>query len=227
MSPVVTQSLVLSRLNYGEADRILTILTPDQGKVSVIAKGVRKKNSKLAGGIELFSVNDVSFISGKSELKTLTSSRLHTHFSHIAKDLDRANAAYEILKLIKKHKSDDLPSDYFEITVDTLCLLDETSVAVNLALCWFYMQLLMLEGHSPNLGSDTAGNTLQEKDNFLFDFDAMAFVPQASGPYDSSHVRLLRALGSSAKAMTRLQLELRIVDECLTLLRNLHNANLS
>ncbi len=225
MSPVVTQALVLSRLNYGEADRILTLLTPDQGKVSVIAKGVRKKNSKLAGGIELFSINDVSFISGKSELKTLTSSRLHTHFSHIAKDLDRANAAYEVLKLIKKHKSDDLPSDYFRITVDTLCLLDETSVAADLALCWFYMQLLTLEGHTPNLKTDNRGRTLQEQDSFVFDFDSMAFTPKKNAPYSSSHVRLMRALGSSAKAVKRLQAEDTVVSSVLTLLRNLQSAN--
>ena len=45
-----TQAIVLRRTNYGEADRILQLLTPE-GKKSVMAKGVRKEKSKLAGGI--------------------------------------------------------------------------------------------------------------------------------------------------------------------------------
>ena len=53
-----TKAIVLRRTDYGEADRILQLLTPS-GKRSVIARGVRKEKSKLAGGIELFSVSDV------------------------------------------------------------------------------------------------------------------------------------------------------------------------
>ncbi|HEX2615498.1 MAG TPA: DNA repair protein RecO, partial [Nitrososphaera sp.] len=56
-----SDALVISRTNFGEADRILTFLTPNHGKVRGIAKGVRKPKSKLAGGIELFSVCDLLF----------------------------------------------------------------------------------------------------------------------------------------------------------------------
>lgn len=49
-----TQAVVLRRTNYGEADRILQLLTPD-GRRSVMARGVRKEKSKLAGGVELFA----------------------------------------------------------------------------------------------------------------------------------------------------------------------------
>ena len=47
------QALVLRRTNYGEADRVVHFLTPE-GQVAVMAKGVRKARSKLAGGIEMF-----------------------------------------------------------------------------------------------------------------------------------------------------------------------------
>ena len=52
-----TQGFVLKRTNYGEADRILNIITP-LGKYAVIAKSVRKSRSKLAGSIEMFSLID-------------------------------------------------------------------------------------------------------------------------------------------------------------------------
>jgi DNA repair protein RecO (recombination protein O) len=66
-----TNGIILARTNYGEADRIITFLTPDHGKVKVIAKAVRKSKSKLAGGIELFSISQISFIIGRGEINTL------------------------------------------------------------------------------------------------------------------------------------------------------------
>jgi DNA repair protein RecO (recombination protein O) len=74
-----TKAVILTRTDYGEADRIMTFLTPELGKVRAMAKGVRKPKSKLAGGIELFSVSDITYIVGRSELQTLVSTRLDTH----------------------------------------------------------------------------------------------------------------------------------------------------
>ena len=61
MQTLRTEAIILRRTNYGEADRILNMLTPQHGKVSAIAKGVRKAKSKLAGGLELFAVGYVQF----------------------------------------------------------------------------------------------------------------------------------------------------------------------
>ena len=44
-----TKCIILRRTNYGEADRILTVLTPEHGQLSVMARGVRKEKSRLAG----------------------------------------------------------------------------------------------------------------------------------------------------------------------------------
>ena len=57
-SDLRTHAIVLRRTNYGESDRILSLLTPE-GKIAVLARGVRKEKSRLAGGIELFSTDDV------------------------------------------------------------------------------------------------------------------------------------------------------------------------
>ena len=73
MNSIVDQAVVLKRIDFGEADRIVTMLTAKNGKVSVIAKGTRRPKSKMAGGIELFTVNNITYINGKNELKTLVS----------------------------------------------------------------------------------------------------------------------------------------------------------
>ncbi|MEJ0073760.1 MAG: DNA repair protein RecO [Candidatus Saccharibacteria bacterium] len=88
----VTTGIVLTRVDYGEADRIITLITPDQGKLRLMAKGVRRIKSKLAGGIELFSVSNITFIRGRGDIGTLVSSRVLTHYGRIVSDLDRNHA---------------------------------------------------------------------------------------------------------------------------------------
>ena len=66
-----TSAIILRRTNFGEADRILSLLTPE-GKISAIARGVRKQKSKLAGGVEIFALNEVVLIEGKSDIQTIS-----------------------------------------------------------------------------------------------------------------------------------------------------------
>ena len=70
-----TLGIILRRTNYGEADRILNIITP-RGKISAIAKAARKSKSKLAGGIEMFAKVDLNLHQGKSEFAIVTSAKM-------------------------------------------------------------------------------------------------------------------------------------------------------
>ncbi|MBO0688766.1 MAG: DNA repair protein RecO, partial [Candidatus Dormibacteraeota bacterium] len=60
------EALILRKLDYGEADRILTLLTREHGKVGVIAKGVRRPASRLAAVLELFMHVDVQLARGRN-----------------------------------------------------------------------------------------------------------------------------------------------------------------
>mgnify|MGYP000881125212 CR=1 FL=1 len=82
-----TLAIVLRRTNFGEADRIVNFITP-AGKVVGIARGARKQKSKLAGGIEVFALNEVVLMKGKNEMKTIISARMREFFGEIIKDLD-------------------------------------------------------------------------------------------------------------------------------------------
>jgi DNA repair protein RecO (recombination protein O) len=87
MRDLKTKAIVLKRTDYGEADRILQLLTPE-GKFSVIAKGVRRSRSKLAGSVELFSVSEVVIHEGKGELGILTGARLLEHYDAFVRDIE-------------------------------------------------------------------------------------------------------------------------------------------
>src|SRR5688500_3489617 len=98
--------VILRRRNYGEADRILSIFSPDRGKVEAIAKGARKMKSKLGGHLELFSEIALMLAKGRN-LDVVTGARLQKHFSKIAEDLDRLQVAYLICEIVDKLTTDE------------------------------------------------------------------------------------------------------------------------
>lgn len=193
MKQLTTQAIVLSRTDFGEADRILTLLTPEYGKLRVIAKGVRRVKSKLAGGIELFSVSDVVFIKGRSDIGTLMSSRLRKHYGNIVKDIERTMLGYDLIKQLGKAIEEEAESAYFDLLVQTFEALDDASISVELIRFWFEAQLLRLNGRSPNLQTDVNGDKLVPNMHYAFDFEHMAFERASySGRFSADHIKLLR-----------------------------------
>ncbi len=202
-----TKAIILARTNYGEADRIITFLTPDHGKVKAIVKGVRKTKSKLAGGIELFSVSDISFIPGKREIDTVVSTRMIKHYGSIVKDLDRTNLGYALIKKLHKATEDAPEPAYFNLLQEAFEALDDADIDLGLVEIWFNMQLLSLAGHTPDLRTDTAGQKLQPDQNYSFDFEKMRFNQDEHGGFTAELIKFLR-LGfgpHTAKALSRIK----------------------
>ncbi len=198
---IVTTGIVLSRTSFHEADRIVTILTPDHGKVRVIAKGVRRAKSKLAGGIELFSVSDLTLLPGKSELQTLISSRLITYYSDIVKDIQRTMLGYEFLKRLNKSIENDAGGEYFELLRQALAGLNVLDLPIETVETWFNLQLLQLTGHTPNLRTDNTGEPLQPDQSYVFSFDDMTFSPHPTGEPSRDLIKYLRLACVSASPM--------------------------
>lgn len=197
MNQLTTQGIVLRRTEYGEADRILTVLTPEKGKISLMARGVRKSKSKLAGGIELFSTSDLVYIRGKGDLGTLVSARLIKHYGNITKDLPRVQLGYELIALLNKSTEDEPDSEYYELLEQVFIALDNHAIDLSLVRLWFESQLLHINGHTPNLHSDAAGDPLDASARYNFDLDAMSFTPHSAGRYNAGDIKVLRLLFSS------------------------------
>ena len=69
---VKTEAVVLRSIRYGEADRILHLYTPDRGRLSAIAKGVRRAKSRFGGRLEPCFRLHMVLHEGRSELLTVT-----------------------------------------------------------------------------------------------------------------------------------------------------------
>jgi len=216
MNQVVTEGIILSRTDYGEADRIITLLTPDRGKLRLMAKGVRKVKSKLAGGIELFSVSAITYIPGRGEIGTLVSTRLVKHYGTIVQDLDRTMLGYELIKQLNKITEDEPEPEYFELLQQSFEALDDASIALPLVRFWFSAQLLRQTGHGPNLETDANGAKLQPSLAYGFNFDRMCFEPLPNrGYFTADHIKFLRLAfaGRAAKVLAQVQGNGPLVDK--------------
>lgn len=208
MNAQVTEAIILSRTDFGEADRILTLLTPDHGKLRLMAKGVRRVKSKLAGGIELFSTSTITFVKGKGEIGTLVSTRLLRHYSHIVKDLDRTMMGYKLIKELNTITEDQPDSEYFDLLKRGFEALDNQAMPLQLISFWFTTQLLRLTGHMPNLQTDKTGQRLDASKSFDFDFEQMCFAESSYGKYTVDHIKFLRlsfTASHSAKILAQVQ----------------------
>lgn len=89
----VTEGVVLSTRNYSEADRIITVFTKDFGKITVLAKGVRKPKSRKGRNIEVFGRVKIAVSKAKG-FDILTEVELIEGFSVIRSDLKRTSVSY-------------------------------------------------------------------------------------------------------------------------------------
>ncbi len=145
-----TEGVVLRQMPLGEADRILTLFTPDRGKLRVVAKGVRRPKSRLAGHLEPLTRARVSVREGRSldhvgEAETLRSYR------RLREDLKLVSKGIYLADLIDSFTVDQSPSTaLFDVLVGSLAWLESAS-GVEEALRYFEVQLLHVSGFGPEL----------------------------------------------------------------------------
>lgn len=193
---VRTQAFVLRRTNYGEADRILNLITP-LGQISAIARGARKSKSKLAGGIEMFSLVDLVLVDGRGEMKTITSARLECYFDQILADYDRLTFAYLVLRQISQASREINGGEWFAIVKEVLSALNQLTTDFALIQTWFYLRLASESGEALNLVSDVEGEALKSAAKYIYDHKNKALRLSATGGLTADHIKLLRLLLSS------------------------------
>ena len=142
--------MVLRKLDYGEADRIFTLLTRDHGKVGAIAKGVRRASSRLGPSLELYGHIDVLLAKGRGELDVVAQVQRVPGY-RIEGDVERMAHAALIAELAERVCEDRHPVDgVYELAVSSLLELSRESDPRR-ASAWFLMTALDLLGYAPQL----------------------------------------------------------------------------
>lgn len=214
-----THAIVLRRTNYGEADRILQLLTPD-GKRNVMARGVRREKSRLSGGIELFAICEVVIGEGKGELGILTSSKLIKFYGHIMDDYDRMQFAYTAIKLVTKASEMVDGSEWYDVLAETLAGLDSRSISFEVVQSWFYLRYAANMGYELSLWHDEGGNDLLPELKYRYDADERGLKAASGGELTSDHIKLLRLIATrSLKVIAKVGGVESLVSDCLLVAR--------
>jgi len=224
-----TTGIILTRTDYGEADRIITLLTPDHGKLKLMAKGVRRIKSKLAGGIELFSVSNITFIRGKGNIGTLVSTRLIKHHGKIIQDIERVQLGYGLIKTLNKITEDETEIAYFTMLAEVFAALDDAAISKELIECWFYSQLLRHGGFAPNLSTEIGGEKLVASKTYNFSYDDSAFRASTTGQFTADHIKFLRLLlsGNQPKILQQVQGSDELLQVCFPLAQTMLHQHLN
>lgn len=221
MQPFRTKAIILRRTNYGEADRVLSMITPERGEVSAIAKGVRRPKSKLAGGLELLAVCDVTLLSGRGSMAVVTSARLDTFFDYILRDYDRLDLAYTMMRIIHKAVATVSDPEFYDVLAAGLGYLNTSTIDWRLVEVWFRLQLQMLLGHGLNVATERTGEPLQQGLSYDFDFAEHAFHAHDRGKFTAAHIKVLRLASAKNPAILRQVSGIEdVIDDCVWLLRS-------
>ena len=150
-----TEAIVLRGIRYGEADRVLHLYTPERGRVSAIAKGVRRAKSRFGGRLEPFFRLNLVLYEGRSDLMTVTSAETiagHPRLREHAAALDGAARACDA---VGRLFGDGEPhAGVYHLLANQLALLDRAPEwATRATALAFRLKLLLAAGFAPHLAS--------------------------------------------------------------------------
>lgn len=162
-----TEAVVLRQTSLGEADRILTLFTPDVGKVRAVARGVRRPKSKLSGHLELLNQVKVSLSYGRS-LDAVNEAQSIRSFRGFRDDLQRVSKAIYMAELVDGFTIENSANyELYLLLVNSLAWLESTDNA-DLLLRYFELHLLEASGYRPELVNCVECGTRLEPGDHLF-----------------------------------------------------------
>ena len=145
-----TVALVLRQRRLGDVDKILTLYTAQHGKLEVVAKGVRKTRSRLAGHVEPLTQATFMLAKGKS-LDVVTQVETVESFQEVRDDLDRVSRALYCAELLEKFTEPRQEQfALYRLLLDTLRRL-AVRADVDTPVRFYEMALLDALGYRPEL----------------------------------------------------------------------------
>jgi DNA repair protein RecO (recombination protein O) len=149
-----TDALVIGSMRYKEADRIVTLYTRDRGKVSAVAKGVRRTKSKVGGRLEPFSLVRMSLHAGRGTLYTVVGVETVRTFQGVRDELFRMEEGARLLTAVRHlFPGEEASAPAFNLLVRGVARLAESGDPVEAAgvVLATRLKLLVLMGYAPEV----------------------------------------------------------------------------
>jgi len=149
---IKTKGIVLSEANYSETDKILTILTYDLGKISCIAKGARRNQSRFLAASQIFAFSDLILFKGNGELYHINSAELIDSFYSLRYNLDKLDTAMECIKFVKDNTYENQNAfNILKLIINTLYIITASNKELKQIKNVFYIKYLCILGYTPNV----------------------------------------------------------------------------
>jgi DNA repair protein RecO (recombination protein O) len=149
-----TDALVIGSMRYSEADRIVTLYTRDRGRLSAVAKGVRRTKSKVGGRLEPFSLVRVSLHAGRGTLYTVLGVDTVRTFQGVRDELFRMEEGARLLTAVRHlFPGEEASAPAFNLLVRGVARLAEAGDAATASgvVLATRLKLLVLLGYAPGL----------------------------------------------------------------------------
>ena len=147
-------AVLLRSVDFGEADRIVTLLTSRHGKVSLLARSARRSKRRFGGALEPFSLLDVELSFGQGDLGELHAASVTRAFPVLLRDLARMTAAGAALELVREVMPERTPDpSVFACTIAMFDALSQEALATAPLALAFRAHVMGLAGFAPRLSA--------------------------------------------------------------------------
>lgn len=193
MANVKLNGIVIAENNMGDYDKMLTILTPNYGKISCVAKGARRPQSALLAGTQLFCFGEYLMYKGTNTYH-INSCETIEIFYNLRTDLDKLKYAIHINKIIQDVTGENENCyKILQLFLNTLYTIAETDKDMDFVLGVFKLRLLCILGFTPRVLKCTS---CKDENNLTkFSIKDNGFKCETCGRQDKSAIDM----GESAK----------------------------
>lgn len=186
-----TPAVVLRRSEFGESDYLVTLYTPEYGKMRAVAKGARKPTSRRTGQVELYALTHLVLNAGR-ELPIITQAETEEHFLPLRENLERSVYASHLVELLDQfaYEGESNPPA-FSLISSGLGWLCDLEVDARLAARYFEFRLLRVMGFEPSLFECViSGETLTAQDQYFSVAEGGVVLPEYTAGLDVMRLSL-------------------------------------
>lgn len=148
---IKTEALVLRETEYKDHDKLLTVLTKDYGRLTVRARGIKGKTSKLKAGCQLLCYSEFT-LRDYQGYYTVTEATPIKMFAELRKDLERLSLASYFAQLAEVVSQEDVPnSELLSLMLNALYALADLNLSQKLVKAAFELRIACFAGYEPYL----------------------------------------------------------------------------
>ena len=195
MANIKLNGIVIAENNMGDYDKMLTILTPNYGKISCVAKGARRQQSALLAGTQLFCFGEYLMYKGTNTYHINSCETIEV-FYNLRTDLDKLKYAIHINKIIQDlTEENENCYKILQLFLNTLYTIAETDKDKDFVLSVFKLRLLCILGFTPRILKCTNCN---EKEGLTkFSIKDNGFKCENCGRQDKSSIDMSESTKSA------------------------------